>query len=169
MAMITSAMNAKLSEQVTNELFASHAYLAMSWAFENMGLKVMAARFKQQSDEERMHALKIAKYLHDVGGEPKLDAIPKPAADLSTPEKIVQAALDSEHRVTAQINQIVALAQSENDYTSRNFLEWFVNEQVEEVASMNELLQLVRMAGDKNMLLVEARLAQTMGEKEEEE
>lgn len=167
MSMISAAMASKLSEQVTNELHASHAYLAMSWAFENMGLKIMAARFMQQSDEERGHALKIGKYVHDVGGQAKLESIPKPSGDFSSTEKIVQAALDSELRVTQQINELAALAQSENDFATRSFLQWFLNEQVEEVASMTELLQLVRMAGEQNMLLVESRVAETMSAKTE--
>jgi ferritin len=74
----------------------------------------------------------------------------------------VKAALDSEMTVTQQINDLVALAEKENDYATRSFLKWFVDEQVEEVATMTELLQWVTMAGEANLFALENRLAQAM-------
>ena len=76
--------------------------------------------------------------------------------------QIVQTALEHELTVTKQINKLVARAEKENDYAARGFLQWFVDEQVEEVATVSELLDLVKLAGPKNMLQVEARVAKTL-------
>ena len=160
--MISAAMNAKLNEQVTNELAASHSYLAMSCAFDELGLKVLSKRFFAQADEERDHALKLVKYIQEVGGTVTLDAVPKPKAKYGSPLAILKAALDAELNVTQQVNELVGLADKEKDYASRSFLQWFVDEQVEEVASMRHLVQLAELA--KDMFQVENRLRHEMME-----
>ncbi len=159
--MITAKMNHRLNAQVTNEMNASHKYLAMSYCFDTMGLKMFAQRFKQQAVEEHGHALKIADYIKDVGGKVVFDAIDKPKGNFPNAKAIVKAAVDSELTVTAQINEIVALTEKESDYATRSFMQWFITEQVEEVSSMTELLQWVTLAGD-NLFPLEARLAQMM-------
>jgi len=159
--MISTAMAAKLNEQVTMEFGASHKYLAMASVFDQMGLKVLCKRFLQQTDEERGHAMKIVNYLREVGAPVQLAAVPQPKADYKTVVEIVQAALDSEWAVTRSINDIVTLAEQEKDHATRSFLEWFVDEQVEEVSSMSDLLNLVKLAGP-NVLQVEARVFHEM-------
>lgn len=160
--MISQSMNAKLNEQITAEFSAAHSYLAMACAFDRMGLKVLAKRFVEQYDEEREHAMKIVKYIQEVGGSVVVESIGKPNADYKDAKAIIQAALESEKHITQMINDLVALAESEKDYASRSFLDWFVNEQVEEVASMTDLLNLVKLAGG-NMLQVETRVRHEMG------
>ena len=160
--MISAKMNQALNQQVTNELNASFSYLAMSFEFKDMGLKIFGQRYRAQADEERGHAMKITGYIHDVGGKVCLDAVAKPKADYDSAQSMVEAALTSEETVTKQINDLVALAEAEKDYATRSFLQWFVDEQVEEVSSMSELLQLVKMAGEANLFLVEGRLAKMM-------
>ena len=89
----------------------------------------------------------------------RLDALPKPQEFSATPSEIVSAAVEHELAITRLINELVALAESEKDYATRSFLQWFLDEQVEEVSTVNGLLQLVKMGGDKHMLEVEARVA----------
>lgn len=161
--MISNAMAAKLNDQVTMEFGASHKYLAMACVFDQMGLKILCRRFLQQTEEEHGHAMKIVKYLRDVAAPVQLAAVPQPKADYKSVGEIVQAALDSEWAVTRSINDIVTLAEQEKDYATRSFLEWFVDEQVEEVASMTDLLTLVKLAGP-NVLQVEARVFHEMKE-----
>lgn len=159
--MISQKMNAKLSDQVAAEFYASHKYLAMSCAFDRMGLRILAQRFFKQADEERGHALKIVGFLREVGGAVTLEAIDKPRADYGSVEEIVQAALDSELDITRRINELVTQAEGEKDYATRSFLQWFVDEQVEEVSTMTDLLNLVQLAGP-NVLQVEAALRHQM-------
>jgi len=159
--LISKTMNDRLNQQVTVEFSAAHMYLAMACAFDAMGLKIMAQRFLQQDEEERGHAMKLLKYIMDVGGRVALEGIPASSADLSTAQSIVQASLDAELKVTRDYNEMTALAEQEKDYATRSFLQWFVDEQVEEVSSMSDLLRLIEMAKG-NMLQVELRVAHLM-------
>jgi ferritin len=160
--MISKKMTKKLNDQVTNELFAAHAYLGMSCKFADMGLRVMAQWFQKHADEERAHGMKILHYIQEVGASVSLDGIDQPKGKYTSAQQIVKAALDHELVVTKQIHAIVALADTEKDYATRSFMQWFVDEQVEEVAEVSEILELVQRAGDKNMLQVEARIARTL-------
>ena len=158
---ISAAMSTRLNEQITIEFSAAHAYLAMALAFDQMGLKNLHKRFLAQHDEEREHGMKIVGFMHNVGSTVTLDTIPKPQGGYKNVEAIVRAALDSELEVTRRINDLVTLAESEKDFATRSFLQWFVDEQVEEVATMTDLLNLVKLAGN-NVLQVEAQLRHEM-------
>ena len=159
--MISKSMNAKLNAQVTAEFSAAHTYLSMSCAFDGMGLRILAKRFRSQYTEELEHGIKIVDYVQEVGGAVTLEAVPQPVAEYADAEALVSAALNSEQHITRLINDLVALADKEKDYATRSFLTWFVDEQVEEIASMSALLDLVRLA-DGNMLQVENRVRHEM-------
>lgn len=156
--MISKAMNAKLNEQITHEFHASQIYLAMACQFEQMGLKMLAKHFRAQTAEERDHALKILDYVQEVGGIVRLEGIPAPAHEYPSVPAALEASLGHEHKVTRQIHDIVALADRENDYATRSFMKWFVDEQVEEVGSMEYLVQVAKMAG-QNLLHLESVVA----------
>ncbi len=161
--MISETMNTKLNEQITAEFAAAHHYLAMACAFEDMGYKILAARFMAQYQEENEHAMKILHYVQEVGGKVVLDGIAKPRAEFKSTEEIVATALESERSITAKINALAALAESDKDFATRSFLGWFIDEQVEEVSSMSDLLNLVKLA-DGNILQVESRVRHEMME-----
>lgn len=165
---ISETMNARLNGQITSELSASQKYLAMACVFESMGLKVLARRFRQQSDEERCHAMKIVDYLVEVGARVSLQAVPQPPGDYPTALAALEAAVESELMVTRQINELVALAEQESDYATRSFLQWFVDEQVEEVSTTTHLVQLARMAGS-NLLQLEAAVRGLMEQEEDKD
>lgn len=152
----------KLNEQITNEFHAAHNYMAMACRFDELGLKMLSQWFFRQGEEEREHGKKILDYLLEIGAPVAMHAIPSPAGDMSSPVSIVQTALDQEMTVTKQIHAIVGLAEEHKDYATRSFLTWFIDEQVEEVASMTELLNLVKMAGEHQLLQVEARVAKML-------
>ncbi len=154
---LSGTMLKQLNGQITAEFTASHAYLAMSCELDGMGLKVLSTFFAKQADEEREHALKFIKYLQEVGGTVCLEAVDKPRVDYGDVAAIAGAALKSEEHVTKLIHDLVALAEKDKDYATRSFLNWFVDEQVEEVASMTDLVQMVKLAGD-NLLQLESRI-----------
>ena len=129
----------------------------MACAFDAMGLKILSQRFMQQYTEENGHATKILHYVLEVGGAVELQAVPKPSDDYNETEAIVQAALEGELAITKRVNELVALAEKENDYATRSFLAWFIDEQVEEVSSMTDLLGVIRLANG-DMLQVEERV-----------
>ena len=159
--MISKAMNAKLNDQITNELSASQSYLAIATMFDGMALKGLAAYFRKQTEEERGHALKILDYIQEVGGEIRLASLPAPKHDFPTAKAAIDAALKHELKVTQQINDLVSLAEKEKDYATRSFLNWYVDEQVEEVSSMEHLLRIAEMAG-VNLLQLESYVRHLM-------
>jgi len=156
--MIAQETKNAFNAQIANELAASNSYLCVASYFDTLGLKVLSQHFFKQSHEERQHALKLLKYLLDVNGDLQLAAIPAPRAEFVSAEDAIQHALAQEIQTTKQINALMGLSHRHEDYASASFLKWFVDEQVEEQASMNELLLLVRQAGPNNLLLVEERL-----------
>jgi len=159
--MISQAMCDKLNGQINLEFSAAYQYLSMACSFDSMGLKILSKLFQQQYAEEREHALKILGYVQEVGGAVKLEAVPKPRGDFKSVQDIVEAALKSELNVTQSIGELMEAAIAEKDHATQSFLKWFVDEQVEEVASMTDLLNLVKLAGD-NMLQVESRIRHEM-------
>jgi ferritin len=152
--MISDKMAARLNEQVKNEYFAFWTYKAMAFALEDMGLKVFAKWFHLQSEEEKGHAEKIADYIVDQGGQVKLTELPSPKTDYKSCQEIIEGALEHELMVTKQINDIVDMANGEKDHATRKFIDWFVEEQVEEVASVTEILDLVKYTKDTGQLLM---------------
>ncbi|MBK8914362.1 MAG: ferritin [Phycisphaerales bacterium] len=167
--MISEKVNAALNEQVTNELGASQTYLAMSCFLKDLGLNVLAAFFRKQTEEERMHGLKILDYILDVGAKARIGALAEPPMHYPSVAATVEAALNHELKVTRQIHDLVSLAEQERDWSTRSFLQWYVDEQVEEVSTMTQLLQLARLAGD-DLLKLELHLDKFgMGESKEAE
>ncbi|MEW6279568.1 MAG: ferritin [Candidatus Eremiobacterota bacterium] len=145
-----------LNAQITNEFHAHTQYVAIATYFDHEGLPELAGHFYRQSEEERDHAMKFVRYILDAGARPTItyDGAPKVRNDFGSASEAVQFALDQELKVTDQINDLVRLAIEKSDYTTHTFLQWFVNEQLEEVSSMSNLLQIIKHAGS-SLLLVE--------------
>jgi len=157
-----------LNQQIVNELHASLQYNAIASYFDSEGLPALAGHFNRQADEERTHALKFVKYLHDAGTRPIFKGIPDVRNDFKSASDAVQCALDGELRVTQQINDLVGTATKQNDYMTHTFLQWFVNEQLEEVSTVSTLLQVIKHAGP-SLLLVEDYVRRVAAEAPQEE
>lgn len=139
------------NRQVEREGFSSNLYIAMaSWA-ENNGFSGVAAWLYSQAEEERLHMMKFIKYINERGGKAVMPALKKPAAEFKSVEDVFKEVLKHEEFVTASINEIVALTLEEKDFNTHNFLQWFVMEQVEEEASVRNILDKVRLVGKNNM------------------
>jgi ferritin len=147
-----------LNEQVGHEFAASQQYLAIAVYYDDETLPRLAAFFYQQALEERNHALMMIQYLLDAGVEAPVPGVNGPKTGFADVVEPVALALDQERRVSAQINALTAVAREESDYTSEQFMQWFIKEQVEEVASMSDLLKVVQRSKD-NPLLAEEYLA----------
>lgn len=152
--MISKAMAKRLNEQVNNEFFAFWTYQQMGYAFENMGLEVFGKLFFKQAGEEREHAEKVAKYLVDQGADVKLAKLDMPRQNYKAADEIIAEAVKHEKKVTADWNEISDLAVKEKDHASRVLADWFVEEQVEEVASMTQLLEMVKLTQNQGQLLM---------------
>jgi ferritin len=128
--------------------------------YDNDALQLLAAYFYAQALEERNHAMMMVQYLMDADLPVTIPAVEAPITSFTSLSAPIALALDQEKRVSAQIADLVRLAREDGDYQSEQFLQWFLKEQVEEVASMTTLLRIVERAGD-NPLLVEDYLART--------
>jgi ferritin len=155
---ISKAMAELMNAQVGNELGASNQYVQIATYFDGKSLSKLAKFFYEQAEEERDHAMKFVHFLMEVGAELSLPAIPAAKADIGSAEKAFEMSLGWEQEVTKQINAMMDLAIQEKEYASQAFLQWFVTEQVEEVSTMEGMLDVVRQAGEKNLLMVEAYL-----------
>jgi ferritin len=147
-----------INQQIGNEFGASLQYVAISNYFSDEGLLELAKFFSQQANEERDHALRFNKFVLESGGHVVIPAIPAPRCEFKTTLEALTLSLDWEHEVTRQINAIYALAAKENDYVTQNFLSWFLNEQLEEVSTMDTLVKVAKRAGD-NLLFLEEYVA----------
>jgi len=157
--LISQKMNTAINEQVGREFGAFLQYIAIAAHFDAQTLPRLAKHFYAQADEERDHAMRFVHYVVEAGGSAAIPAVAAPKGAFSSAEQAVQLSLDWEEEVTRQIHNLVSLAVTERDYTTQNFLQWFVEEQLEEVSSMSQLLSVVRRAGEGSLLLVEAYLA----------
>ena len=113
---------------------------------------------REQADEEKQHAMKFVNYLLDTQADLKIPAIPAPTATFPSAEAAVEAALSWENDVTKQITALMDHATKENDYLAQSFLQWFIDEQLEEVVKMDRLLGVIKQSGEKNLIMVEAYL-----------
>ena len=147
---VVEAMNA----QIQSEFTASAQYIAIAVYFDEATLPDLAAFFYRQSEEEREHAMKFVHFMLEAGAKPIIPGLPEMRNEFASASDAVQFALDQEIKVTNQINNLVSIAEAENDYASIQFLQWFVTEQVEEVDSMTTLLNTIKHAGGA-LLLVE--------------
>ena len=147
-----------INEQIGYEFSASMQYYAIAAHFAAEALPQLSAHFFKQAEEEKGHALRFLKYVIDAGGRVVIPAIEAPRSTFKAPTDAVKLSLDQEVKVTHQINALVELARSENDYITINFLQWFLTEQLEEVSSMDNLLKVVQR-GANNLLQVEEYLA----------
>lgn len=158
--LISKEMNAAIDEQIGHEFGAMLQYVAIATYFDGEGLPVLARHFYRQAEEERDHAMRFVRYVVDAGGTVAIPAVPAVSSAFGSAEEAVQRSLDWELTVTRQINGLMDRAIKENDHLAHNMLEWFVEEQLEEVSSMETLLRMVRRAGESGLLFVENYLAQ---------
>ena len=139
----------QLNAQIGNELAAHNQYLACAVYYDALTMPRMAALFYEQAIEERDHAMMMIQYLLDTDAEviiPAVEATVSKFEDVIAP---VRLALEQENRVTEQVNTLLRIAREESDFASEQFMQWFIKEQVEEVAKMSDLLAVVtRSASD---------------------
>ncbi len=132
-----------LNAQIGNELSAHNQYLACAVHYDAETMPRMAAFFYTQALEERDHAMMMVQYLLDIDADVTIPGVEAPQGSFADVVAPVALALDQEKRVTEQINGLLRIARDESDFASEQFLQWFIKEQVEEVATMTDLLAVV--------------------------
>src|SRR5215211_1560957 len=142
---------AKLNEQIGHEFAAHQQYVAIAVHYEAETLPQLAHFFYRQALEERDHAMMMVQYLIDADERATVPGVAAPQVDFADIIAPVALALGQEKRVTEQINALAALARQEGDYSSEQFMQWFIKEQIEEVATMSDLLRVVERSQERPM------------------
>ena len=160
--MLSKKMLDELNKQITAEFYSAWYYLSMAVWAAGENYEGTYNFMSKQAQEEQGHALKFIKYILDAGGSVTLEEIQKPPQTFSSLKDIFDKALKHEKYVTSLINNLVALSDEEKDYMTLNFLQWFLEEQLEEEATMNSISAKLDMIGDsKNgLFMIDAKLGE---------
>ena len=151
--MATARFVDRLNEQIAYEFAASQQYIANAVYYDSLTLPRLAAFFYAQAVEERNHALMMVNYLLDADARVTIPGIAAPETDFGDIVAPVALALEQERRVSDQIGELMGVARDERDFLSEQFVQWFLKEQVEEVASMSSLLAVVERSADAPMFI----------------
>lgn len=172
--MITKNVEKAMNEQIKREEHSSRIYLSMaSWAERN-GYPGAANWLYVQTEEERIHMLKLVHYLNDRGGAAVIPALEAPASKFKSLLDVFQQVLKHEEYISASINELYAVCTLEKDYTSANYLQWYITEQIEEESTVRSILDQIKLAGTDGLFMMDkefsaratakrASLAQTGG------
>lgn len=148
--MIHQELESALNAQINQELTAAYNYLGMSTHFDNENLDGFSTWMLMQHEEEKVHAMKLLHYLQDRGGKVTLNSIPAPMSDFGDPLAVFRKALETEVDNTKSINALYELALKLNDHATVSHLQWFLDEQVEEEKSIEDIIALLERIGDES-------------------
>jgi ferritin len=154
----------RLNEQIAKEFAAHQQYVAIAVHYDAETLPRLAAFFYAQALEERNHAMMMVQYLMDAGVDPVIPGVDAPKTSFADIVEPVAAALEQERRVSDQIEELAKIAREAGDYLSEQFTLWFLKEQVEEVATMSDLLRVVERARENPMFAEEYLAREQPGE-----
>lgn len=146
--MLSAKLQDALNKQINEEYYSSYLYRAMVAYMEEKNLDGCAHWMRMQADEEHMHALKIFDYVLERGGSIELHAVAAPPREWDSPLAAFEAALEHEKFMTENITKLADLAIDERDHATNNVMQWYVSEQVEEEANVDDIVQKLRMVGE---------------------
>lgn len=150
---LSKKMQDAINEQIKEELASAYIYLSMAAYCESVNLPGFAHWMRAQSNEELEHAMKFFAYVNERGGRVVLQALPEPPVEFDGATDVIEKTLAHEQFITSRIHDLYALALEEKDYPSYSLLQWFVDEQVEEESSATEILDILKMTGEKGQAL----------------
>jgi len=154
-------MEKAFNKQVNAELYSSYLYLSMESYFQSVSLSGFAKWMRGQVQEEMFHGIKIYDYIHERGGRAQFDAIQKPESEWKSPLVAFEHILAHEQKVTELINDLIDTALEARDHAAKAFLDWFIIEQVEEEATVGEIVARLRLIGDDSsgLFLLDSELS----------
>ncbi len=160
--MIGKKIAEELNKQVNREFYSAYFYLSMSAYSDFLGLKGFANWFIMKNQEETQHAMKIYKYILDQGAQMKLLPVEQPPSIFDSPLAMFENTLIHEQTVTQQFNELVDLAAAKKDHATHIFLQWFITEQIEEEATVSEIIHKIKLVGGKGdgLFMIDNQLGQ---------
>jgi bacterioferritin B len=144
-----------LNDQIGREFNAAHQYTAVAAYYDRLTFPRLAKFFFEQAEEERGHAMKMVNYLRDTDAPLRIGEVASPKTDFGDHIEPIKLALEHERKVTVSISELFEIARDTNDFASESFMQWFVDEQVEEEATMDGLLQVAERVREYPMMLEE--------------
>jgi ferritin len=151
--MLSKKVEDILNVQVDKEGYSSHLYLSMAVWAETKGLGGIADWLYAQAEEERIHMLKLLRYINERDGKAAIVAVGEPPTEFGTVREMFDKVLEHEQFISGSINEIVQVCIDENDHTTNNWIQWFVTEQIEEEASVKGLIDKLKLVGEHNMYM----------------
>lgn len=161
--MLNKKVEKALVAQVEKEGYSSHLYLAMAGWAESKGMEGIAKWLYAQADEERMHMLKFILYVNERSGRAIIPGFDKPPVDFDGVKKMFEQVLEHEQYVSKSINDIVQVCLDEKDFTTHNWIQWFVQEQIEEEASARAILDKLNLVGEGSLYLFDRDILSMRG------
>ena len=147
--MLTKKVEKAMNQQLAVELQSAYVYLAMSAYCEAQSLPGFAHWLRHQATEEVDHAMRFYTFISDRGGRVRLEGLPQPRGDYSSPLEVFEQALDHERKVSASIADLYGLVVAERDYSAQAWLDWFATEQVEEEKTVGQIVDSLRRIGER--------------------
>ncbi len=152
-----------LNNQILKEDYSSQLYLAMaSWA-ENQGFEGVSNWLYAQAEEERVHMLKLVRYVNERDGKAVIPGIETPLSEFGNVQELFDKVLAHEKFISGSINEIVAVCIAENDYTTQNWIQWFVTEQIEEESSVKAIIDKLNLVGKNNLYMFDRDIMSMRG------
>lgn len=167
--MLTKKIEDILNLQIEKEGYSSNLYLAMATWCEANGYAGIAQWMYAQAEEERVHMLKIVNYMAERSAHAIIPAFKEPPKNQKGIQEMFDAVLEHEQYISASINDIVALTIDEKDFTTQNWVQWFVNEQIEEEAQVQAILDKLKLLGDHNMYMFDRDIMSMRDEEGDEQ
>lgn len=165
--MLSKKVEEILNKQIEKEDYSSQLYLSMaSWA-ENKGFEGVSNWLYAQAEEERMHMLKLVRYVNERDGVAIIPGIEIPPDDFENIFVLFDKVLAHEKYISGSINEIVAVCIAENDYTTQNWIQWFVTEQIEEESSVKAIIDKLNLVGKNNLYMFDRDIMSMRGEGED--
>ncbi|MCT4660764.1 MAG: ferritin [Tissierellales bacterium] len=160
--MLKASLEKAINEQITAEMYSAYLYLSMAAYFEEQNLPGFANWMRVQFEEEQFHAMKFFDYVNERGGRVRLGAIEQPQIEWNGPIDVFEETYKHEQHVTSLINNLMDLAIEERDHAMKSFLNWYIDEQVEEEANVTSLLDQLKLIDGKGhgMLMLDRELSQ---------
>lgn len=164
--MLSDRMTKALNDQINAELYSAYIYLAMAAYFEEQNLPGASSWMRHQAQEEVEHAMKFFRFVNERRGRVVLAAVDRPQVEWESPLAAFEEAFRHEQYVSGRIHSLVELAQAEKDYATASFLTWFVDEQVEEEAAADGIVQKLRLVGEAKhgLFMIDRELGERGGD-----
>lgn len=161
--MLKKAVEEILVRQIEREAYSSNLYLSMaSWA-ETNGFGGVSEWMYAQAEEEKVHMLKFMKYVNERGGVAVIPAVAQPPADFKGVQDIFEMTLEHEEFVSESINEIVGVCLDEKDFTTHNWIQWFVTEQIEEEATVRGIIDKLKLLDGHNLYMFDSDVSKMRG------